>query len=169
MKATDARQTTGIPLSAIARDARALDLAAFVRRYAKVFFVRHGAVSSRASPSDGEVTGEITLFAMPVKKQPTSVEAFVGVGRLEGCDIAILDETVSKLHAYVEERPEDVWLLQDAGSRNGTTVDGHPVSARGNGPPTTLKVGQTVRFGSVTTTFMDAAGLAELAKKVTRA
>jgi hypothetical protein len=168
--------TSGVPLKDLANDARTLDVAAFRARYASAFFVRHG--SSKAAPhapmrtrkaafaASDEATGEIVIIALAVKKQPASEHPFIGIGRLAGCDIALFDETVSKFHAYLKEQPADTWLLQDAKSRNGTTVEGKAVAPRGAGPPTTLAFGQVVRFGSVTTTFMDAATLMTLASRL---
>jgi predicted component of type VI protein secretion system len=54
----------------------------------------------------------------------------ISIGRAEGCGVALpWDAEVSRLHAVVE-RIDGVWMLEDAGSRNGTAVDGEPVSAR---------------------------------------
>jgi hypothetical protein len=172
--------TTGIPLKDLAKDARALALEAFEARYSRAFFIRHGSwlstprVPMQTKPGHGlpggaEATGDIMIVALPVRRQASSGHPFVGIGRLEGCDIALPDETVSKFHAYVKEHAERTFLLQDARSRNGTTVEGEPVAPRGDGPPTQLKFGQVVRFGSVTTTFIDAAGIVALATRTTRA
>jgi pSer/pThr/pTyr-binding forkhead associated (FHA) protein len=184
--------TTGLALRDLAEDARVLDLAAFQARYASAFFIRHGSLKNTphapmrtrsdnpahaaarddaARPDDdgSENTGEIVIVALPLRRQATSEHPFIGIGRLEGCDIAIFDETVSKFHAYVKEQPAGTWLLQDAKSRNGTTVEGNPVAQRGAGPPTVLSFGQVVRFGSVTTTFVDAASVITLASRLTRA
>lgn len=170
--------TSGVPLNHLASDARSLSLAAFEAKYARAFFIRHGSwLTTPRAPmqtkpegweSNAESTGEIVIMALPVRKQPLSEHPFVGIGRLEGCDIAIFDETVSKFHAYVKEQPERTWLLQDAKSRNGTTVEGVAVAQRGAGPPTPLKFGQVVRFGSVTTTFIDASSVVSLASRLAR-
>lgn len=54
----------------------------------------------------------------------------ISIGRAEGCGVALpWDAEVSRLHAVVE-RIDGVWVLEDAGSRNGTAVDAEPVSAR---------------------------------------
>ena len=180
--------TTGLSLKDLAADARGLDLAAFQARYASAFFIRHGSSkttphaplrtgnASHAGSGEGatvagheEATGDIVIIAMPIRKQPLSEHPFIGVGRLAGCDVAIFDETVSKFHAYVKEQPAGTWLLQDAKSRNGTTVEGRPVAPSGAGPPTLLASGQAVRFGSVTTTFMDAATVMTLVARFARA
>lgn len=166
----------------LARDARALDLATFEARYARAFFMRHGSAlgalraptRTKPGPFEGvgghaESTGEIVIVALPVRRHPSSEQPFVGIGRLENNDIAIFDETVSKFHAYVKENADRSFVLQDAKSRNGTTVEGQPVAQRGAGPPSLLAFGQTVRFGSVTTTFIDSAAVVAMAMRVTRA
>lgn len=188
--------TTGISIQELGRAVRGLDVAAFRAQYAAAFFIRHGSSkttphapmrTARAAFAEAEITGagldppgddasammsestgEILIIALPIKRQASSEHPFVGIGRLEGCDIAIFDETVSKFHAYVKEQPAGTWFLQDAKSRNGTTVEGKPVAQRGAGPPTTLAFGQVVRFGSVTTTFTDAASVHALATRLAR-
>ena len=166
--------STGIPLARLSKDARTLDLPSFVALYAPAFFVRHAASSratlvpmrTQAVPS-AEATGEIIIVAHPIRRRPTSEHPFVAIGRLEGNDVALVDETVSKFHAYVKEQDHG-FVVQDARSRNGTTVEGAPVAGRGLGPPTPLVSGQTVRFGSVTTTFLDAAAVVALATRLSR-
>ncbi len=47
----------------------------------------------------------------------------VSIGRQDGCDIVLARELVSRRHAHVARTP-DGWLIEDAGSTNGTLVDG---------------------------------------------
>ena len=49
--------------------------------------------------------------------------------------------------------------MQDAGSTNGTTVNGHAVPRQGHGPPTELSSGDDVRLGQVELTFLDSDAL----------
>jgi hypothetical protein len=51
-------------------------------------------------------------------------------------------------------------------SSNGTSVNGISVMARGVGPPTPVKPGDTVRIGQVEFTFTDARALHEFAIQV---
>jgi pSer/pThr/pTyr-binding forkhead associated (FHA) protein len=56
--------------------------------------------------------------------------ARLSIGRAEGCGVALpWDPEVSRLHAVVE-RIDGVWVIEDAGSRNGTAVDGESVTGR---------------------------------------
>jgi hypothetical protein len=63
------------------------------------------------------------------------------IGRSGGCDLAIADMTVSRVHARLE-RGAAGWLLTDLGSTNGTRVNGWRV--RG---PVPVRAGDVVSFG----------------------
>ena len=83
------------------------------------------------------------------------------IGRESTHDIVIPDPSVSRFHAFAKQGADGEFLLQDAGSTNGTTVNGASVPARGAGSPTRLKPGDTVRLGQLDSTFADARGLRE--------
>jgi pSer/pThr/pTyr-binding forkhead associated (FHA) protein len=51
----------------------------------------------------------------------------VNIGRAEYNDIVIPDESVSTMHAKLQRR-EEIWVLTDNGSTNGTFVDGERLS-----------------------------------------
>jgi hypothetical protein len=72
---------------------------------------------------------------------PRGSGTFFSIGRNVGCDLAIADMTVSRVHARFE-RTYDGWLLTDLGSTNGTRVNGWLV--RGDVPVT---AGDLVSFG----------------------
>jgi DNA-binding SARP family transcriptional activator len=65
------------------------------------------------------------------------------VGRDTGADVPLADASVSRTHAAVL-RWESGWTLLDLGSRDGTTLDGRPVT---DGTP--LRPGDVVRCGDV--------------------
>src|SRR3954452_1698091 len=65
------------------------------------------------------------------------------VGRDAGADVPLADGSVSRTHAAVL-RWENGWTLLDLGSRDGTTLDGRPVT---DGTP--LRPGDVVRCGDV--------------------
>lgn len=71
----------------------------------------------------------------------------VNIGRAEYNDLVFGDASVSAAHAKLQRR-EEVWVLTDLDSTNGTYVDGEPL--RGEIP---LMPGSTVRFGDVTVLF----------------
>ena len=163
----------GVPLAVLASDARKLDTAAFADKYGPAFFVRIApSEMTPRRPTETVIgsdkvasTGSTTMYVMPVVKRRASTLAFISIGRLDGNDIAIADDSVSKFHAFIKEK-DGVYTLQDGGSRNGTTVNGEPVAPRGEGPPTVLGSRASVRFGVVHTSFMSAADLLELAKRM---
>ncbi len=82
----------------------------------------------------------------------------ITVGRTQNHDIVLLHATISKFHAFF--RTEDgVLHLFDAGSRNGTFVNGRRL------PPkvaTAVASGDNVAFGSVDSVIRDSASLYDL-------
>jgi pSer/pThr/pTyr-binding forkhead associated (FHA) protein len=73
--------------------------------------------------------------------------AVVNVGRADYNDIVIADPSVSTTHAKLQRR-DDVWVLSDLGSTNGTYVEGEPVTGE-----IALTPGTTLRFGDVAALF----------------
>lgn len=80
----------------------------------------------------------------PVRKVGRTFASTILVGRATSNDIAVDHNTVSKLHARLRFE-DDYLLVEDAGSRNGTWVEGDRVSSA-----CPLYAGDTVRFGSCT-------------------
>jgi pSer/pThr/pTyr-binding forkhead associated (FHA) protein len=103
-------------------------------------------------------TVEAAISITPAVRLPTSQLQFISIGRIEGNDVLLHDVSVSKFHAFIRDA-EGVQFLQDAGSRNGTFVNEVAVPARKSGVPVALRSGDVVRFGSVQTTYYDAAAL----------
>jgi hypothetical protein len=71
----------------------------------------------------------------------------VNIGRAEYNDIVIPDESVSTMHAKLQRR-EEIWVLTDNGSTNGTFVDGERLSGEA-----VLSPGALVRFGETAAMF----------------
>ena len=70
------------------------------------------------------------------------------VGRADECQIRLPDLAASKQHCVLEA-DGDSWLLRDAGSRNGTRVNGRQVTQVALKPGDEIEVGQTtLRFVS---------------------
>jgi hypothetical protein len=65
------------------------------------------------------------------------------IGRDAGCDLVLADMTVSRTHAGLR-REGGGWLLSDAGSTNGTRVNGWRVTS-----PVPLQPGDRVTFGAL--------------------
>lgn len=72
----------------------------------------------------------------------------VRIGREDDNDLVLLDEGVSRRHARVE-RNGDAWLLMDVGSRNGTLLNGQPVSGVKR-----LKNGDLLKLGGVIVKYL---------------
>jgi hypothetical protein len=70
------------------------------------------------------------------------------VGRSSECDVVIEHPEISRVHATVWREGGRAWI-QDAGSANGTLVDGTPVT----GKPVEIDTGAVVSFGPVTFDF----------------
>ncbi|HSE68031.1 MAG TPA: FHA domain-containing protein, partial [Gemmatimonadales bacterium] len=71
----------------------------------------------------------------------------VNTGRAEYNDIVIPDESVSTMHAKLQRR-EEIWVLSDNGSTNGTFVDGERLTGEA-----VLSPGALIRFGETAVMF----------------
>jgi hypothetical protein len=84
----------------------------------------------------------------PQERRPAALEFPRGagihfsIGRSAGCDLALADMTVSRVHARLE-RTDDGWLLTDLESTNGTRVNGWRVRGQ-----VRVRAGDRVSFGS---------------------
>jgi pSer/pThr/pTyr-binding forkhead associated (FHA) protein len=72
------------------------------------------------------------------------------MGRGQACDLRIEHATMSRVHSRLTWRADAAgWVIEDAGSANGTFVDSTPVTQA------MLKPGQTVKLGEVELLFLD--------------
>ncbi len=71
----------------------------------------------------------------------------VNIGRADYNDIVIVEPSVSTTHAKLQRR-DDVWVVTDPGSTNGTYVEGEPVTGE-----TALTPGTTLKFGETAVLF----------------
>jgi pSer/pThr/pTyr-binding forkhead associated (FHA) protein len=84
---------------------------------------------------------------MPVRKDVDAVsQARIFLGRSSTNDIPVPELTVSKLHAYFCRDPQvgTRWWVVDAGSANGTKVNGNAIEARAR---IDLMDGDEIEFG----------------------
>ena len=84
--------------------------------------------------------------AMKGSRLPVKVP-MVNIGRADYNDIVLTEPSVSTSHAKLQRR-DDIWVLSDLGSTNGTFVEGEPVTGE-----TALTPGTTLRFGDVAVLF----------------
>ena len=90
---------------------------------------------------------EMELYPL-AKKPGASFRDRITIGRTSNNDVVIADHSVSRLHAYV--RRTDGWMVADAGSKNGSWLDGVLLEPRREKP---LAPGATIRFGDVQLAF----------------
>lgn len=96
-----------------------------------------------AEGPDGMPAGSLLLpdgNRVPVESEP------VLIGRLPECAVVLDDPNVSRRHAEIRRRDDDV-VLVDLQSTNGTRVNGVPVRER------TLADGDEISVGTTTITF----------------
>ena len=80
---------------------------------------------------------------------PAGTQSSFTIGRDAACDLVLSDMTVSRSHAGLR-REAGRWLLIDAGSTNGTRINGWRVTE-----PVPLRAGDKISFGSMTMVVTD--------------
>jgi hypothetical protein len=139
--------------------------------------VDFGAITARKKPRADE-TGAFRTIAPPstaavafaslgavraVVKTQLNFPSMITVGRTANNDVVIPDVTVSKFHAYFRAAGNQRFELCDAGSRNGTFVQGRPLVKRG--PGVLVTPGDTIRVGHVEMQLVDAGICWDLANR----
>jgi pSer/pThr/pTyr-binding forkhead associated (FHA) protein len=81
--------------------------------------------------------------------------AEVRLGRAPENDIVVDDGTLSRSHLLFRRDPAGVWTVSDAGSSNGSKLDGAPLGTT----PVAIETGARLEAGAVRLTFYDAGGL----------
>lgn len=88
-------------------------------------------------------------FVVPLRKR-AAVDALsmerISVGRARNKDIVLRDPSVSKFHGWFEMDEYRTFHYADAGSKNGSTINGRRLEPR---QPTPVHPGDTVVFGSI--------------------
>ena len=82
-------------------------------------------INPGATPEDPTEVGTVLPLT---KDRGDSAGAMITLGRTGNNDLVLADDRVSKLHGYFQDQGQG-WTYTDAGSTNGTLVDGAPVSA----------------------------------------
>lgn len=85
--------------------------------YRTVVAARHADLSSES------------FLAPVIKRDGANSFSFISIGRSRNNDIVVNANSVSKSHAFIEHR-DGRYTITDAGSRNGTMIDGRPVERR---------------------------------------
>jgi len=94
-----------------------------------------------------------TLMLLAVRKVRGTFPNMITLGRTANNDIVVPDVSVSKFHAWFQ-RIGDRIEVGDAGSKNGTAVNGETLPPRG--ARVALKPGDKIRFARIEVTFLDA-------------
>jgi len=119
-----------------------------------------------AGPWRPPAVGRETMAATPATRLLSAGESLaiaiapgpggdVRGGRAPENDVVIDDATLSRSHHVLRRDPAGVWSARDAGSSNGTRVDG----ARIGGAPVPITPGARIEAGTVRLTFYDGASL----------
>jgi hypothetical protein len=103
----------------------------------------------------GERTAGVSVRIIPIRVSKNSLAHLITIGRTAKNDVMISDISVSRFHAFFKRGSTGGFQLQDAGSTNGTLVNGASVCTKEAGPPTNVKSGDNIRFGQVDVTFLD--------------
>ncbi len=163
---------SGLPMESFAADARNLSPEGFEERHGNAFLLLT-AVRPRA-PKDtfsthleleGQEDGNTGALSTLVYALRSSIH-IVTLGRARDNDVVVTDRSVSRHHARMKRRETGGFLVLDAGSSNGTSVNAANVLTQGAGPPVPLAAGDTLRLGQLEFTFTHAAGLRELAARL---
>lgn len=96
-------------------------------------------------------SGESLAIELAAKRGGPEVK----LGRESDNDLVIDDATLSRVHLVFRRDPVGRWTVRDAGSRNGTRVDGVPVRAEA----VPLVPGSLIEAGAVRLTLHDASSL----------
>ena len=173
---------SGVPIRELRDAARALPRAEFEERHGRAFLLLSAADLSTPRPTITEVrldgdpgasarvesTANLSLVVYALRRNGRSASHLITLGRAPENDVVVPDVSISRFHAFVKQGANGRWLIQDAGSTNGTTVNSHSVPRQGHGPPAELSPGDDVRLGQVELTFLDCEALVSFAVRLER-
>lgn len=109
------------------------------------------------TPTPSKPAGEALALALEPKRDGGQLT----LGRGGECDAVINDGTLSQLHLVFMQAPDKTWTVRDAGSRNGSQLDGVKLEP---GHPQPLKTGAKINAAGVTFTFYGPAGMLQRLK-----
>lgn len=93
--------------------------------------------------------------SLAIQLEPRRPGTEVRLGRGSDCDLVVDDATLSRVHLLFAQDGARRWTVRDAGSRNGTKINGRPL----HDTPLPLEPGAAIEAGAVRLTFLDAPGL----------
>lgn len=151
-----------LPLRHVADLASSVSRAELSERIGTAFLVLVSGELARPVPMQRTVTWEDSstptletgFFVARLAPKAPGVRT-ISLGRTTNNDVVLVDNTISKVHAFLHRDWQGTGTaISDAQSHNGTFVEGARVATRGDGSPTPLTSGQSVRLGSVALTFL---------------
>lgn len=104
--------------------------------------------------------GEPLTFEVK-KQKDNAFQRGVTVGRTSNNDLVVEDPSVSRFHAWFQKDEDQSWSVVDAGSKNGTWIEGKRLKPK---KPWPLGAKARIRFGSVDVTFFSAQELIQMLK-----
>ena len=172
------RSGSGLRIEDLRADASRLSAEDFAEQYGNAFLLLSSASfrqSKSASSTEvllldlgedvAERTAGVSVQILPIRASKSSLNHLITVGRTSKNDVTISDISVSRFHAFFKRSPAGGFQLHDAGSTNGTTVNGSSVCTREAGPPTNVTSGDNIRFGQVDVTFLEVDALRSYVEK----
>jgi hypothetical protein len=105
--------------------------------------------------------GEPMVFLL-TKTRDNAFQRRVTVGRTSNNDLPVEDPSVSRFHAWFQREDDEAhWYVVDAGSKNGTKVNGKVLEKK---KPHQLANGTRIRIGHVDLSFFDSHGFLKMLK-----
>ncbi|HOX42891.1 MAG TPA: FHA domain-containing protein [Myxococcota bacterium] len=168
-------------IESFAKDVKELDPPGFRARHGGAFLLMHGSDAQLSRPGQlpqwtvvsDDVQGyhgardlAKNYVVIALKQRRPSRLGHIAVGRAETCDLVVPDTSVSLYHAFFREEQDGGFVLQDAGSKNGTWVNDQRVPAQGKGPPARVESGSEVRIGNMEFLFLGCNEFRELISKL---
>lgn len=105
-------------------------------------------------------TGE-PMVVLVKKQAANAFQSRITVGRTTNNDVVLDDASVSRFHAWLEHDDTE-WKVADAGSKNGTFLNGQKLKAKKLVP---LTLESRLKFGDVPASFLSPKSLIALLKK----
>jgi pSer/pThr/pTyr-binding forkhead associated (FHA) protein len=171
---TNVSVPTGVPLWKLRAEVRESSAEEVAKRFRLGFLLLSRVSSStsenmRRSKVDTDVmtTGKRAMMLIPLVRRDDAPYDVVTIGRSPNSDVMLDEASISRLHAYVHDEDGEAFLM-DAGSSNGTVVNGKPISRRGEGKPTALKDGDRVELGDVAVNYVTPTAAVELVMTVSK-
>lgn len=158
---------TGVPVASMLVDDVALDDAAFRARWGVAFFLVEQALAESPFELDGTLPEGLDARGLDgprpaaeavvylVRRRVAAPERPITLGRSAATDVVLNDRSVSKLHAFLEPLEGGALRVQDAGSKNGTYVNGARVPVPPDNRAVLVEPGDVFMVGTVRGRYLD--------------